>query len=153
MSRIDPHHRTSPGADFVQPIRWERFALLGTNLDKQLDELFDTEIESSWRGTTGSREWRPQMDVYEGEDAYLVTADLPGVLPESLTVEVKADRVEICGERSASHMRGGEQCVWSERWVGRFCRQFPIRAAIDVSGITTTHNEGVYTIRLPKIKS
>jgi HSP20 family protein len=151
MSRMDPRTRTSAGADIVQPIRWERFALLGTNLDKQLDELFDIEIESSWHGKTGAREWRPQIDVYEGEDAYLVTADLPGVLPESLTVEVKQDRVEICGERSAVSRGGGEHCVWSERWAGRFCREFPIRSAIDTSGITISHNEGVYTIRLPKI--
>ena len=135
----------------MEPIRWERFALLGTNLDKQLDELFDLEIESSWHGTTGSHDWRPQMDVYEGEDAYLVTADLPGVSPESLSVEVSEDRVQICGERSATAIGGGEQCVWSERWAGQFCREFPIRSAIDVAGITITHNEGVYTIRLPKI--
>jgi HSP20 family protein len=134
----------------VKPIRWKPFGLSVTELDRQLDELFDSVIESTWHGTSGVREWRPQMDVYEGTDAYLVTADLPGISPEHLSVTVTANQVQICGERTEAATGAGEHCVWSERWKGRFCRRFPIRSPIDVDGIKITHNEGVYTIRLPK---
>lgn len=136
----------------MKPIRWRPLGLSAADLDRQLDELFDSVIESTWggTGTTGVKDWRPQMDVYEGEDAYLVTADLPGVSPDTLSVQVLADRVQICGERATTVTGGSGHCVWSERWKGRFCRQFAIRSAIDVDGISITHNEGVYTIRLPK---
>lgn len=134
----------------MEPIRWKPFGLSVADLDRQLDELFDSVIESTWCGTAGLRQWRPQIDVYEGDDAYLVTADLPGVAPDDLTVEVAEDRVTICGERSAAASGSGERRVWAERWQGRFCREFAITEPVDVDRITISHTEGVYTIRLPK---
>lgn len=51
-------------------------------------------------GARRQAQWQPPVDIYETRDAVWVIIALPGVVPEHVTVEVRADTVLITGERN-----------------------------------------------------
>jgi len=93
--------------------------------------------------------FRPDVDIVERADAYLVTADLPGV--ESNDVQVRLER----GVLSIETTRGftpepGWTPVYSEYTNGSFYREFSLSDQIDVSRISAKMRDGVLELHLPK---
>ncbi len=127
---------------------WSPLRVVCRDLEQQVEELFSDLIDAPWKGEL--HEWRPQIDVYENDDAYEIDADLPGVRPQDLSLRIEPHRVVICGERIASTTDRSGQSVRIERRHGRFCREFPLRTPVDETGLTVQHAEGVFHIRIPK---
>jgi HSP20 family protein len=134
----------------MQPAPFRRLRLGASDLDRQIEQLFSDLIEAPWRGSARTQDWAPQIDVYETDDAYLIEADLPGVRPEHLSVEVEGNHVRICGARTEAEDIHSGRGVRRERWHGRFCREFTVAVPVDPSQANVKHEQGVYHIHLPK---
>lgn len=134
--------------------RWNPIRLTpGTHplrrLDEQIDQAFDALLTSPWLSETGS--WMPQVDVYEVSDAFLIEADLPGVPPDNLRVQIDGETVTIRGSRSETRRDESlHGVVRIERSRGSFCRTLTVSQPIDDQGIQISHDQGVFLIRLPK---
>lgn len=102
---------------------WKPIKLPFGQLDQRLDEQFERFLLGPWEQSPLS-EWQPQIDVLETDVEYVIEADLPGVIPEHLTVEAKSDGVTICGHRSQSNVAATHHGIWTERHQGQFCRHF-----------------------------
>ena len=91
---------------------------------------------------------RMPMDLYRDGDHYVLTADLPGIDPGSVDVDVDGQLLTIRAERTLSE---GEGVKWitREREAASFLRQLNLGQGIDTDGIAATYNHGVLTVTLP----
>ncbi|MCV7201533.1 heat-shock protein Hsp20 [Mycolicibacterium peregrinum] len=101
-------------------------------------------------GDSGSRRtprFMP-MDLCKIGDHYVLTADLPGVDPGSVDVNVDNGTLTISAHRTA---RSDESAQWlaNERFFGNFRRQLSLGDGIDTSAISATYENGVLTVTIP----
>jgi HSP20 family protein len=101
-------------------------------------------------GQTGSQRsprFMP-MDLLKVDDHYVLTADLPGVDPGSVEIDVDNGTLTISAHRTA---RGEDSVQWlaNERFFGKYRRQLSLGDGIDASAISATYDNGVLTVTIP----
>ncbi len=108
------------------------------DLDRIASGLFDTR--------RGPR--RMPMDLYRDGDHYVLSADLPGIDPGSVDIDVDGQLLTIRAERTISE---GEGVKWitRERETASFLRQLNLGQGIDTDGIAATYSNGVLTVTIP----
>jgi HSP20 family protein len=102
---------------------------------------------TSQTGSNRSPRFMP-MDLYKVDDHYVVTADLPGVDPGSVDVNVDNGTLTLTAHRSA---RSEDSVKWlaSERSFGTYRRQLSLGEGIDTEKISATYENGVLTVTIP----
>jgi HSP20 family protein len=88
------------------------------------------------------------MDLYRSGDHYVLHADLPGVDPGSVDVNVENGTLTIKAQRS-ERTEDGVQWISSERFTGTYMRQLSLGEGIDAERISATYLNGVLTVTLP----
>jgi HSP20 family protein len=92
-----------------------------------------------------------RFDVAEQDNAYVVSAELPGVKKEEIQVEIDGARVTISAESKVQNeTRDGEKVVYSERRSGKAVRSFELGTEIDDGASTAKYEDGILTLTLPK---
>ena len=88
------------------------------------------------------------MDLCKIDDHYVLTADLPGVDPGSVDVNVDNGTLTISAHRTA---RSEEAVQWltNERFFGTYRRQLSLGEGIDATAISATYENGVLTVTIP----
>ncbi|MEM8998535.1 MAG: Hsp20/alpha crystallin family protein [Acidobacteriota bacterium] len=97
-----------------------------------------------------SQAWVPAMDIVETEDAYLATADLPGLRKEDIDISVEDGVLTISGERTVEHAAGESGFKRLERASGGFRRAFTLPQGVDLEKVNAGFADGVLTVTLPK---
>lgn len=95
----------------------------------------------------------PSVNVFQDDDGVTVTAGLPGVSPEDLSVETEADVLRISAKRATPEGVKGEQYHRRERSYGDFSRELRLPAGLDTVKIEAGLADGVLTVRLPRAES
>jgi HSP20 family protein len=93
----------------------------------------------------------PCTDIYEREDAITVVADMPGVGPDSVDVNLDGDELTIRGRVDDAAIAGHE-LTYAEYESGDFERRFRLAGRIDADKIDATIKNGVLQVVLPKSK-
>jgi len=98
-------------------------------------------------GTRRAPRFMP-MDLFKADDHYVLLADLPGVDPGSVDVNVDNGTLTIRAERSA---RSDDAVDWiaSERFTGSYMRQLALGDGINPESISATYDNGVLTVTIP----
>ena len=88
------------------------------------------------------------IDLRKEGEHYLLNADLPGVDPGSIDVDVDGQVLTIRAERTA---RSEEGVKWlaNERPSGSFLRQLNLGEGIDTAGISAHYDNGVLSVMIP----
>lgn len=88
------------------------------------------------------------VDLYRDGDRYVLTADLPGIDPGSVDVDVDGQLLTIRAQRTVG---GVEHAKWltRERPAGTFVRQFSIGEGVDTAAISATYDNGVLSVIVP----
>jgi HSP20 family protein len=88
------------------------------------------------------------MDLYRDGDHYVLNADLPGIDPGSVDIDVDGQLLTIRAERTP---RSQEGVTWiaRERSAGSFLRQFTLGQGIDTTGISASYENGVLSVVIP----
>ena len=104
------------------------------------------------RFAPGPAGWQPPVDLHETADAYVLTAELAGVLEADINVEGTDHSVTLSGVRRE---RPGscEQYHRLERGHGEFARRFELPLPIDATKIAAVLEDGVLTVLCPKADS
>ena len=88
------------------------------------------------------------MDLYREGDTYVLSADLPGLDPGSVDIDVDGQLLTIRAERTlANHT--GVKWLTRERQEGSFLRQINLGQGIDVEQISANYANGVLSVTLP----
>ena len=88
------------------------------------------------------------MDLYREAEHYVLSADLPGVDPGSVDIDVDGQVLTIRAERTA---RSHEGVNWlaRERPAGSFMRQLNLGQGVDTSRISASYENGVLSVVIP----
>ena len=130
--------------------RWDPFAGMLT-LEDEVRDLFRDFYRDAGAGKGRDQgSWSPAVDIEETDQAYIVTADLPGVDQKDVKVSVENQALRIFGERrsESKESKGGLHRV--ERSWGTFERSFMLPQAADAEHAKAAYKDGVLTITLPK---
>jgi HSP20 family protein len=94
--------------------------------------------------------FRPNLDVTETNDAFVINVDLPGVDEDDVDVQVTGNRLTVSGKREAEETREGDRYVAIERAYGTFTRSFVLPDSADNERIEAQLRNGVLEIKVPK---
>ncbi|UJL29050.1 Hsp20/alpha crystallin family protein [Mycolicibacterium vanbaalenii] len=102
---------------------------------------------TSQTGSSRSPRFMP-MDLCKIDDHYVLTAELPGVDPGSVDVNVDNGTLTISAHRTA---RSEESTQWlaNERFFGSYRRQLSLGDGVDTAAISATYENGVLTVTIP----
>lgn len=89
----------------------------------------------------------PAVDVYENEREVLLVADLPGVKPDDLRIDLRGDELTLDARRPGD-VEGS--ALATERVSADFHRVFTLPTGLDRAGIDAELAMGVLRLRLPK---
>lgn len=88
------------------------------------------------------------MDLSRTGDSYVLNADLPGIDPASVDVNVDGQLLSIRAERPAPSSEGVTYLA-RERRTGTFLRRFTLGQNVDTTGITAGYENGVLSVTIP----
>jgi HSP20 family protein len=97
-----------------------------------------------------SRTWMPPVDVRETDDAFLISAELPGLSKEDIQITFENGVLRLSGERRLEKEEGKENYHRIERAYGSFSRSFTLGNGVDPSKVSAGFKDGVLTITVPK---
>jgi len=88
------------------------------------------------------------VDLYRDNDHYVVNADLPGIDPGSVDIDVDGQLLTIRAQRTGN-TNDGLKWLSRERPSGSFLRQFSLGEGVDPERITASYDNGVLSVVVP----
>lgn len=122
--------------------RWDPFAEFA-DLRSRFDRLFP-EV-----GARAEHAWTPAIDVVRGDDALVMRADLPGIKPEDVKIEIEDDVLTVSGAHEERTEEKDEHFVRRERRYGSFSRSMTLPAGVDAEQIKAKTHDGVLEVTIP----
>jgi len=93
--------------------------------------------------------FRPEVDILENADGFVIYADLPGVDDKSIDVRLDQGTLTLDAQL-ATLPEPGWTPLHAEYRVGSYHREFRISEGIDASGVSAKMHNGVLELQLPK---
>jgi len=129
------------------------FSLIDRFFDDSIWDPFNMMTPSLFRnrGLGNVNTVFPKVDVEETNNEILVTANVPGIDPNTINVDVGDDYLSLSGkiEKENKDEKHGKIYRY-EREYGEFRREFSLPARVNKDGIVAKSKNGVLTITLPK---
>ncbi len=119
--------------------------------EKELKPRVKEEVPAQAEHVRPGRVFLPAVDIFETPEALTLVADMPGVPPEKITVDVKENHLIISGEITPP-MGDKETMLVQEYYTGDFHREFHLGTIIDQNRIEATMKDGVLRLLLPKVE-
>ncbi len=124
-----------------------------SQIQNEMNQLFENRLGGE-EGPGGSglvtSDWTPPVDVAEDTNQYLITADVPGVDPESIEVTMENGVLTLRGQRQPESEEELAKYKRIERVRGTFHRRFTLPDTADGDKIQAKCRNGVLAISIPK---
>ncbi|MCU1328947.1 MAG: heat shock protein Hsp20 [Bryobacterales bacterium] len=126
------------------------FALM-RRMSEEMDRIFGQAggAFGSERGQSGGSMWSPAIEVAERDGKYVVCAELPGLKPEEVKVELTDDALVIQGERRWQTQEDKGDVHRTERRYGQFYRTIPLPQGINPDEVQANFDNGVLEVTVP----
>ena len=115
-----------------------------------VDELYD-------KFAHGKRDnrctWSPSVDVYETDKDFVLTAELPGVHQEDISLSLDETTLTLKGDRRFERDVKQENFFRVERNYGYFNRRFILPCEVEGDSISASFQDGVLKVTIPKAQS
>lgn len=137
----------------VRSSQWPGQGLMQDPIKQVFDRLFEGSLfqtESADESAVVTSQWVPRVDIKEQADRFVLYADLPGVDPQDIEVQMEKGMLTIKGERRSEEKLETENFSRIERRHGSFHRRFALPDSADPDGITASGHNGVLQIIIPK---
>jgi HSP20 family protein len=92
----------------------------------------------------------PAIDLADEPQHIHVRAELPGIDPKQVEVNVTEDRLVISGEKKHAESKSGNGWKLCESQYGAFSRAIPLPDPVDPATVTASFANGVLTVELTK---
>lgn len=106
----------------------------------------------SWFGDFAPQRFSPSIDVTNEDSNLVVSAELPGMTKEDVEVTFQDGALMLKGEKRHQFERDEDGCFRTERFYGSFQRTIPLPADVDANGAEARFDDGVLTVKFPKVE-
>lgn len=98
--------------------------------------------------------WSPAVEASETPTDYVLTAELPGISPENVEVEMAEGTLTLRGRKEEERKEEDKQRTYHlwERSYGSFERTFRFPADVDGDKVQAEFTNGVLKVKVPKIE-
>jgi HSP20 family protein len=121
--------------------RWEPFGEVG-DLRNRLDRMFDQMARPD-------RGWVPAIDVVRENGNLLLRANVPGIKPDEVKIEVEDGVLTVSGEHEESGEEKDADYVRRERSYGSFSRSLALPSGVDAGAIKAATKDGIVEVTIP----
>ena len=126
-------------------LRMSPFSLLG-RITEEFDRILQPFLSES---DTPNIAWIPTVEVSQHDGKYHILAELPGLSPNEVRVEVDDDAVILQGERQVEREANEGGIRRSERQFGMFYRRIPLPEGADPEQAKAKFHDGILEITMP----
>ena len=118
-------------------------------LQREMNRLFDV----TSRGRVFTAPSYPAMNIWTNEDGQLISAEMPGVHPDDIEIDVTGDALSISGERKQDEV--AEEALYHrrERSYGTFSRTIQLPFMVDTNKVEANFKNGILMISLPRAEA
>jgi HSP20 family protein len=117
---------------------------MSEEMDRHFGQMFG---QSS--GGAGQGGWSPAVEVREHDGQLEVCAELPGLKPDDVKVELTDDALLIHGERKSEQEHHIGKAYRSERRYGEFYRAIPLPEGVKTDQVHAQFRDGVLQVTMP----
>ena len=128
--------------------RWGQEWTAFRDLEREVDRLFRN-MHLTFHGFRLGRQF-PAVNVYELEDEFLLTAEIPGTRAEDLELTIGGGILTIKGRRQDPEDVPEERFRRNERFRGVWQRQVSIPDRVRDEALRAEFTDGVLQVHLPK---
>ena len=134
--------------------RWTPLRTLPA-FQEEMNRMFNEFFRGGEGGEQGwaAGAWTPPVDIYETDDALVLTAMLPGVSIDEVSIEVHDNTLTLRGERKPASAVADERYYRRECVYGPFQRSFVLPATVDQNKVQATYHDGILELHLPKVEA
>lgn len=122
--------------------------LLG--LQAKIYRLFDEQSARVLAEPDTVPPWAPPVDMVETADAFVLLAEIPGVDPDAIALEIAGGRLAVRGERTLPPDDPEASYHRAERPHGPFERVFSLPVEVDEAAVRASYRDGVLRVTLAK---
>lgn len=120
-----------------------------------MERIFPEDWVRPWYGIDKNlyremQAWAPRVDIAESEKEFTIKADVPGVKPEDIKVEVSGDSLIISGSSEEAKEEQGKTWHRVERRSGSFHREFELPGSADPDRIEAMAKDGMLIVKVQK---
>lgn len=134
---------------FITPMdffRMNPFSIM-RRMTEEMDRVFGDRAQE--RGTTADTLWTPAVEVSEREGNYIVRAELPGLKPEDVRLEIEDDALVLQGERKLEREEDRGGVHRTEIRYGSFYRSIPLPEGANAEQARAKFENGVLEVTVP----
>ena len=130
--------------------RWDPFREL-TSIENQFNRMFGFN-RKRWAALDSSpnRNWKPNVDIFESENELVLKAELPGINPDDVELNIEKNVLVIRGERKLENDKLIEDYHRIERAYGVFNRSIVLPTSIKEDEVSAEFKDGLLTVTIPK---
>jgi HSP20 family protein len=118
-------------------------------LQREMNRLFN----AAGQGRVLNTAIYPAVNIWANDEGQIVSAELPGVHPEDLDIDVTGDALSISGERKPDEVAKDARYHRRERNYGAFSRTVQLPFMVDTNKVEATFKNGVLFITLPRAEA
>jgi HSP20 family protein len=117
---------------------------------KELKVREKQEVAAPAEQTRSGVTFSPSVDIFETDQQITLLADMPGVEPDGLNIDLRDSILTLSGAVKPTE-GPDEQELLIEYEVGQYFRQFTLSEVIDQERIDAKLKDGVLHLTLPKV--
>jgi len=118
-----------------------------------IDKLFEGSLfagNDRDESSVVTSQWAPMVDIHEEPERFVLYADIPGVDPQDIDVQMDRGLLTIKGQRTVENSSDNGRFSRIERLHGVFHRRFALPDSADPEGIQAHGRNGVLEVVIPK---
>jgi HSP20 family protein len=94
----------------------------------------------------------PPVNIWEDMQNAVVTAELPGIDPQKVDIEVTGDILTLSGGSQVETLKENETYLRQERDHGSFKRKIQLSFPVDSKKVEARYEKGILSITLPRLE-
>ncbi|HEV2972280.1 MAG TPA: Hsp20/alpha crystallin family protein [Pirellulales bacterium] len=122
-----------------------------TEMNRLFDHFFHDPFSAASQSLGDLTQWSPSLDVAETDKDVTVRAEIPGVDPKDLDIQVSGNRLRISGEKKETSEKKEQSFYRRESYYGSFTRDVELPPGVDAEKVDADYKGGVLTVHLNKM--
>lgn len=129
---------------FGQPV------VLRDEMNRLFDSFFPSATAPGTRESAWGSNFLPAIDIHETDTEIVVSAELPGMKPENVDINLTGNVLTIKGEKKEESDEKGKNWHRVERSYGQFARSFQLPESVDPERSKASYDNGVLKVSIAK---